>query len=465
MTNDNINNNLNTQYNSQYNTKTNSSENQQTFKSIDDVIASVNETPINKFNYTVTTKPKKKLKFISFLSVLSILSLLLVGLFIPGFVGKADYLPIITQPSNEKLLVTSKSNPFVVKHKGKYYYATKNNGIWEQDLSFIIGPSEIEIGTFTDLGFIKLNAIKMEKVEVNRSYSIKDVTLDISKYITSPQSEFRLKIASNEKYFKVTNNNKVIYETNSKSNQCNLKYDQVSTISCPYTEVKNAEVVNSKITITDEYSNTKTFDEIKSEIVDANDFYCDPNLLNIIGRIYCYGTKNGDISIDGEAPIKYTAYTRFYIPKNKTNKIVVTMKDIHDIEVIANLNLGAAVLPLKVNITTTDKVNINPTRTIQAITYKLTGNYTKSDKTMLIKDLSSNIKLRSYTATKNLITPIFQTQFQLPSNIVLDPKTSDTLTKMSLEINLTDELGAVETKTCAVNAVSNIKYAYSISCE
>jgi hypothetical protein len=441
------------------------------YDSIDDLIASVtptNNTP-NKFNYaTIKQRNKSKLMIGLLLIMLSIvgLSSLIV---LPSFVGKADILPITSSASNEKLAITSKKSSFFVKHQDNYYYSDNKNGVWSINLGFITGKTNIEVGNYLNLGSVKIHSTSTEKFELNRNYEVAPLTSNLKKYITSNKEEFEINIDAKESFFKIFNDDKVIYETNSSNNICSSKSDTKTTITClyinqPYTD----QIIKNNISIQDEFGNTKKLESINSEIVPINDFYCDLTSVYYSSKVYCYGSKSGRISIADQESIEYKGGVRVALPINiqdGQNKHDIVMTDIHNLESVIKLDFLYDSTPLDVKFTSSDAISINSNRNLASIQYTLTGNYSvmvtgrKFD-----KDLSSKLKVLSNQATKSTLTPILDSKVLLSYEEVKSIKNFDQLSSAVLDILVTDTNGRTFTKSCTTKGMEDNGYYLKINC-
>ncbi len=438
------------------------------YKTIDDVMASVGKPTINKFDYIKKESNTKSRLVIGVIAIISSALLLSLIVILPSFVGKAEILPVTSTPSNERLAITSKNSAFFVKHQDKYYYSQNNNGIWSLDLGFITGQTQIEIGNFIDIGSFKIHSAKTEKIDINRNYTIASIEAKLKKFIPSKTSEFTIDINSKESYFKVLNNEKTIYETNSSNNICKSRFEDKTIITCPYNNIEEATTIQNALTIQDEYGNSKSLEAVTSEIVPANDFYCDTSSIYIYSKIYCYGFKDGKIKLPSGEILDYIGKTRIILPVETVdgeNNIDFVMTDIHELESVVKLNFNYDKAPLNVKITNGEKLTANSNKEIVSIQYTLTGNYSvlvtgrKFD-----KDLTSKLTILSTTANRNQETNILNSNIALNYEEVRSIKNFDQLNSAVLDIVFTDINGRTVSKTCATRGYEENGYILKVTC-
>ncbi|MGL4757896.1 MAG: hypothetical protein ACRCXZ_01045, partial [Patescibacteria group bacterium] len=236
-------------------------KNDLSFKSIEDLVSHVQSEPISKFNFSNSGKKIQKNYLIPVVTLLTSAFILLLVFFVPTITGKAEILPISNTPTNEKLILTSKSTPFFAKFGNKTFYSIKKDNFWTIDLSEFEGESTFEVGNFLDLGFTKINSLNTQQFKADRVYKIANNELYIKKYISSKKDQFSLKLDSKYTYLKLTTNDKVIYETGNTNNTCTLSKTDNLLLSCPYSvDFKEVEIMN-KLKLYDQYGNTKDFDE------------------------------------------------------------------------------------------------------------------------------------------------------------------------------------------------------------
>jgi hypothetical protein len=453
------------------NTKHNPINNKTTFESIDEVLASVSVSnpKASKFNYSPVST-KKKSKFLKRLILISFCVLCIGSIVVlPSFVGKADIVPITSTASNEKLAITSKKSAFFAKHNNNYYYANNQNGVWTLDLGFITGKTNIEIGNYINLGGFKIHSSKTENFELNRNYEIAEVTTTLKKYITSKSAQFDININSKETYFKVLNNDKVLYETNSNSNSCTSKYDSKTIITCPYINQTETETtIQNNLTILDEYGNSKKIDPVVTEVVLANDFYCDISSIYYNSKVYCYGSKNGKIKIGNQESIDYIGGVRVALPINLQdgqNKHNIVMTDIHDLEVEVKLDFNYDSTPLDIKFVNSDTISANSNRKIVSIQYVLTGKYSvivtgrKFD-----RDLSKNLKIIATQLPNGVTSSILDSKIPLTYEEVRSIKNLDQLLSAELSIIFTDVNGKTLSHNCTTKGMEVDGYYLKVTC-
>jgi hypothetical protein len=456
-------NNMNTDLNTTYNQTSILDEYEvNTSKKIDEVLAAIPQPDITKFNFAPNpkTKQKQNLKrlFIGLGSSLLILCLGLGFFMMPLISGATEILPINPNPSNEKLTVTSKRSSFYVMYNNKTYYSNNQNGVWTLDLGKITGNDKLKVGTYIDFGLFKINSSKTEEFSFNRNYEVSTITSDIKKYFNISKGEFKIIINSPEKYFKVTNMDKAIYETGANNNQCKNKVDNSITIlSCAYDFGPEKKNISYDIKVQDEFGNIKAIDPVVAQLVDVNDFTCNTKSIYSISKITCSGNKNGKIVINSTQIIDYIANKKIELPipiQEGDNKVSLKMIDEHGFETVVNLEFLFDKTPLTVAISSDDEtVDVTSNKDSTNVTVKVNVNFANIITGRInTKDFSSRVKLNNTNINKGQATQIMENEISITNEELINYKGLEKFKNGTATFNFEDVRGKTDTKTCDIYA-------------
>lgn len=429
-------------------------------KKIDEVLASIPQPDLTKFNFAPNPKSKlfkiKKL-FVGLGISLLILCMGLVCFMMPLVSGATEILPIDPNPSNEKLTITSKRSSFYATYNNKTYYSNNQNGVWALDLGKVSGKDKLKVGTYIDFGLFKINSTKTEEFWFNRNYEVSTVTTDIKKYFNTSKGQYHINISSPEKYFKITNSDKTIYETGSNTNQCKSNQEKnVTVITCNYEFVNDKKNNSFDISIQDEYGNTKSMGPINSELVPVNDFGCSSKSIYLVPKITCLGNKNGKIVINSTQIIDYIANQKIELPipiQEGDNKISLKMIDQHDFETAINLEFLYDKIPLNVSIKSNDEaIEVTTNKDNTTVDLKLSLNFSNIITGKInTKDISSKVKLTNTTLNKSEQTTIMNNEIVLTNEEFNSSKLLEVYKNGTATFSFEDSRGKTDSKTCSVN--------------
>jgi hypothetical protein len=443
-------------------------------KKIDEVLAAIPQSEFTKFNFAPTTKtdkPNIQKLFISLGTSLLILCLCLGFFMMPLISGATEILPINPNPSNEKLTVTSKRSSFFVQYNNNIYYSVNQNGVWTLDLGKITGNDKLKVGTYIDFGLFKLNSSKTEEFSFNRNYEVSNITTDIKKYMNMAKGEYNLNINSPEKYFKVTNGDKIVYETGENQNVCKSKIENKATIlTCGYDFGVDKKELNFDLKIQDEFGNIKAIDPIKSVLVPVNDFSCNTKSIYSTSKISCLGNKNGKIIINNSQIVEYIANKKMDLPipiQEGDNKIALKMVDEHGFENTINLEFLFDKTPLNIAIKTDeDNVIINSNKDNTTIDVKASidiANIITGKRRA--KDITDRIKLVTTTANKAIDTIIINSEIKISKEEYFNLKALEKFKEGSIIFDFEDSRGKTSSKTCELKPQEiDKKYLLKVIC-
>jgi hypothetical protein len=402
-----------------------------------------------KFNFTASQEDNKSkqvtkalLRSGIFIMCIAASSIFLV---LPLISQGADIVPINSNPSNEQLSITSLKSPFYLTYNNNIFYSTNNKGVHTLNLGQSITTGEVEIGTYLDLGFTKINSSKKNKYSINRSFTAPTFTTNLNQYQDRKTGDYDLVLSTNPDFIRLYNNEALIYETNSSNNICKLK-SETKTIKCPYDYLK-LDTLNYSLRTSDKYGNFSPTFKLQTSIVPVNDFSCEI-LRSNTPKISCYGSKPGIIELDSQST-EYKAYTRVILPytlSTGANKIKAKMTDIHNIVVPINLNFDFDQSPLTVILKTSNQtVTATPSKNISSIIARLTLKQTANNQSNSDTDLSREVSLLTTNITKSTPTDILTNYINLPKSSITFPR----FKLSNLELEFQDESANILIKQCS----------------
>jgi hypothetical protein len=446
----------------------------QNIKKIDEVLASIPQPDLTKFNFAPTPSSKKfKIQklFIGLGTSLLIFCLCLGFFMMPLISGATEILPINPNPSNEKLTVTSKRSSFFVQYDNKTYYSLNQNGVWTLDLGKISGNNKLKVGTYIDFGLFKINSSKTEEFGFNRNYEVSNVTTDVNKYYNISKGEFNININSPEKYFKITNADKIIYETGANKNDCRSKIENTKTMfTCAYEFGMDKKDLNFDLKIQDEFGNIKQLEPIVAQLVPVNDFSCNTKSIYANAKISCIGNKNGQIVVNNTQIVQYQANKKIDLPvpiQEGDNKVSLKMVDEHGFENSINLEFLFDKTPLNVAIKSDeDSVNVTSNKDNTSIEVKVVVNYANIlTGKIRMKDFSDRLKLNTTIVNKGVETNIISNEISITKEEFNTIRNLETIKDGTATFVFEDSRGKTDSKTCDVNPKElNKKYYLKLKC-
>jgi hypothetical protein len=300
-----------------------------TYKDIDEVMSAIQQPTISKFNFSQSESLRNRINIRGnirkTLIILSIISLLIGLITLHITIQNVEIVPINSKPSNEALVITSSRSPFYVRYDNQVFYSKNKNNVHLVDMGENVNKGEVEVGPYLDLGFYKVLSLQPKKYPINRSYNLPTLSISSNQYITTLTGKYDLTIQTKSPYFKLYNQDQLIYETNSNSNQCQKTNN---TLSCQYETNANTNLELS-LRLQDEYGNQSPTVNQLLILVPFNDFAC--RVTNTLPKkASCLGSKDGTINYNGLTK-PYIAKTQAILdlpikPKDKNIKGVMTDK-------------------------------------------------------------------------------------------------------------------------------------------
>lgn len=367
-----------------------------------------------------------------------------IFLVLPLISQGADVVPINPNPSNEQLTVTSVKSPFYLLHNGSIFYSTNNNGTHTLNLGQSVTTGEVEIGTYLDLGFTKINSTNRSKYTINRNFTSPTFKTNLNQYQDRKTGEYELTLNSSPDYLRVYNNEVLIYETKGSNNLCKFKFE-TKVITCPY-DYQKSQTLNYSLRTSDKFGNFSPTFTIQTAIVPTNDFSCEI-LKSNAPKISCYGSKPGIIELNSQS-IDYKAFTRVILPiplSNGPNKITTKMTDIHGIVVPIDLNYDFDQSQLVVNLKTSNSAIVaTSSKNISSIVARLSLKQTANSQSTSDLELSKEVTILNSTIAKGASTEIITNSISIPKSMITLPK----FKLSNLELEFQDESSNIVIKQC-----------------
>jgi hypothetical protein len=451
-------------------------DNNYNYKNIDEVLATIERPELTKFNFTQSEQAKNLNNLKKYITWFCLsFSIFAIGTFIfilPVFSGSAEILPVNSNPSNEKLSITSKRSPFFAQYNNEYYYSENKNGVWTLDLSQVVGKHKIKIGTYIDTGLFKIHSSKTEEYEVNRNYITPDISSKINQYYNISKGEFTININAVENYLRLSNDNQTLYETGGNENKCKSQNNSsnATILTCEFDFGKDQKELTYNLKVQDEYGNVKELPTQVAKLVPVNDFACDYSAIYITEKVNCIGSKSGKIIInDQEMP--YSAKKRIDLPVpivDGSNKIAFKMIDEHNFENAINLEFLYDKTPLKVRlaslpegiIATSNKENTTVEVEVKSTYINLFNNKT------VTKDLTNKFPLlKSTIINEGIPTTILNSEVLISGEEYANYRTYESFQSGSMNLTFKDLRGRVDTVQCTINPKEIAKkYYLKVSC-
>jgi hypothetical protein len=425
-------------------------------KSLDELISSINDQEkISKFNFAQSqnTKNLNLIKKYMTWFVLSVF-IFVVGTIIfamPLFTGNAEILPINPNPSNEVLSITSRRSSFYVNYNNQYFYANNINGVWTIELPQITGKANLKIGNFVDFGGFKINSSHTQSIDVDRNFKPAEFKTNLKKY-----------------YKKLTNTDKVLYETNGNNNICEKSKEVQYQLKCNTFFDNESKTKLFDLKLQDSYGNISTLQPKTVAQVPVNDFTCDLNKIYTLSKVYCNGSKDGKVFVNNKE-INYNAKSNLELPiilKDGQNKYEIKMIDNHDFESKVNLDFMFDKTPLNVALDTKDKqVIATSNKDLTKVSAEINVNYINILSSKVItKDWSSKFNLTKEQIS-NEATPIMNSEITISKDEFVNPKNTEMFQSGSVTFSFQDFRGKTYTKACIMTPKEEgKKYVIKLGC-
>jgi hypothetical protein len=294
---------------------------------------------VSKFNFNSSVNKKKKgIKYalIAFVSII----VLTAGYF--GLQYFIDF-PMLnsintSSKTNEKVILSSVKNPFHVVANSKTYYSENKSGQWLVDLGELEGENQIKYGGVLNIGPFKILSYKTKLMSTNRTFVKPKVEINQPQFVDNKEVSFDIKVTNNLIIDKIYNLDQIVYDKSKEINICNLKKDDKTSFTCKFAKAET-NTIKTKFKIVDQYDNSITLDESKTEFVEPNNFACNQELIENEGKLTCKGNKDSKIEYE-QKTYEYKANTDLVLQESIENgqfKKTIKVLDIHKISKEINL--------------------------------------------------------------------------------------------------------------------------------
>jgi hypothetical protein len=289
--------------------------------------------PIEKFNF-VTTKKENKNKLFLFLIpfVIIITSIIGFSVYSNGIIDSPEIIVPTQTISNEPVAIVSKSKPFYVKIANVVTNATYIDKNWIVDLGKIQGTTQVQVGGMIDFGFTKMISNNTKTYIFERDYIAPKTTTDLKSKYDGRDVKYSITLEKAEDNFTIRDNQIIIYDKNSSNNNCKIDKDNQLKLNCSMT-IEEGKTDSHQVIITDQYGNSSIVGEGVIQLVEANNFDCDPLIIADEGKIKCKGNKDAQVTIAGITQA-YKASTDFEastVLDNGSKKVDITVVDKDDL--------------------------------------------------------------------------------------------------------------------------------------
>jgi hypothetical protein len=343
---------------------------------------------IEKFDFTKTKKENKKQFFLFLIPVVIIItSIIGFSVYSNGIVDSPEIIVPTQTISNEPVAIVSKAKPFYVKVANDVIHAKYIDKNWIVDLGKIQGTTQVQVGGMIDFGFTKLVSNNTKTYTFERDYIAPKTTTDLKSKYDVRDVKYSIILDKPEDNFSIRDNQIIIFETNSKNNNCKIDKDNQLKLNCSMT-IEEGKIDSHQIIITDQYGNSSIVGEGTIQLVEANNFDCNQSIIVDEGKIKCKGNKDARVTIAGITQ-DYKASTEFEastLLDNGSKKIDINVVDKD--ELVKNLTYDVVVDKdrLRVDLSSTKFQNSNSAGKIvransnKNVTVSLSGNSKSTNK-------------------------------------------------------------------------------------